>query len=266
MLDVANSEVFISLDGEDYPCNSIVPNNVLQTDIEKYRARIVCSDDAPQGKRYFEFQTVENQTNAYTKIIGHKMPILNIENKTFYLAFYFNFTRINNKDIWDIDAEQSGDKGVEIVGNGIRWALSRGYWGTFNNVDNGKYIIWPGNPTYHIDKVIELHDSILPNKNGFNRWNPVQVPYDTWNSIVFELKVSSTKSGSIRMYANSVLTFEYINTQTAAFKSSSIDKLRLGGTIRQPTYNAPSHKRKFDNFIFSDNLDDILDAGYIITK
>lgn len=258
----ANASVYFDSDAEEYACNSTLPISPFSTDIAAYRGTVSC-DLSPEGNKHVDFTTVDNQTNTYTKLAGPNMPILNAEGKTYYLAYYFNFTRIDGKNIWDETAGQSGDKGVEIYGNGIRWVLSRGYWGTFKNVMADHYVLWPGNPSFHIDSSIEVNDSILPNVNGYNANNPAQVKYDQWHSVVFALKVASDNTGSITVYVNGIKTFEYLNTQTAAFSNPTIDKLRLGGTIRQPTYNAPAHHRKFDKILLTDDWQDIIDAGFI---
>jgi hypothetical protein len=39
---------------------------------------------------------------------------------------YFNFTRINGVDIWYKPGNDTGDKGTELFGNGIRWDIGQG--------------------------------------------------------------------------------------------------------------------------------------------
>lgn len=263
-INSAYATVYFDFDAESYDCDSIAPRSIFPTDIVPYSAHISCAS-SPQGAKHLEFTTVDNQTNTYTTITTQNMPITNTEGKVYYLAYYFNFSRINGLDIWDRNSGQSADKGIEIYGDGIRWVMSRGHWGTLTNVNADNYTVWLGNPSYHLNN-IEVFDSILPNQSGYGADNPVQVRYDQWHSTVIALKVASDNTGSITAYIDGIKAFEYLNIQTAGQSSPTISKIRLGGTIAQPDYNAPAHYRKFDQFLLTDNWQDIIDAGFMKSR
>jgi hypothetical protein len=68
--------------------------------------------------------------------------------KTYYLAYFIRFDALTAKQIW---AEGQGEKGVEINGNGIRWATSHGRNLAFRNIPNYHFTIYSGNPHYHLN-------------------------------------------------------------------------------------------------------------------
>lgn len=147
----ANATIYLNIDAEDGTVGNTVPNPPLcQTECTGTgnKATYQSSGGAPQGSKYFQWQTVDNQPNAYTEIHPNPgFPITNVMGKTYYLAYFFNFSRINAKDIWhDIDSISSADKGVEIWGDGIRWVLSRGNWPPLPNNQDHRYTVWIGNP------------------------------------------------------------------------------------------------------------------------
>jgi hypothetical protein len=217
----------------------------------------------PQGTKYYQWQTVANQLEARTVIDSPSMPVACSLGTTYYLAYYFNFSRINNLDIWHISG-QSADKGVEMDGYGIRWVVSRGSWETYlvNNQDH-HYTIWLGNPTFHLNSELEIVDALVTNQNGYSRSNPIQLHYEHWYSIVMGVKMATDNTGVVTVWLNGQKVIEYTNIKTAAYISPTIDVLTINGTIAQPAYDAPAHYRRFDAFMLTDNWQDIIDGSYL---
>lgn len=218
---------------------------------------------APQGSKYFQWRTVNNQNSAYNNVsMRPPFPISCSLGRTYYIAYFFNFTKIDGREIWHRTGD-SADKGVEIVGNGIRWIISRGHWDNLAPNQANKYTIWGGNPSYHINRSLENHDIYLPNQSGFSANNPIQLEYDKWHSAVMAVKLATDSTGSFTVYINGIRVLEYTNIITSASSSPSIECLTMGGTIAQPAYDAPAHLRKFDALLLTDNWQDILNGGYM---
>ena len=263
--------IYFQFDAENLACDgSELPIPPFWTSTVAYRGHISC-DPSPQGTRHIEFTTKDNQSTAYTEINktqdGQAISINNIIGKTYYLAYYFNFTRINGNDIWK-ESTVSGDKGIEFDGNGIRWILGRGQYSKCNgsyspgfarNKDH-HYTVWVGNPTYHLNPDLE---GFATNLNGYSCANPLQLKYDQWHSAVMALKVANDNTGSVSVYIDGVKVMEYNNIRTAANSNPSITRITMGGTIAQPANDAPAHHRKFDAMLLTDNWQDIIDGGYL---
>jgi hypothetical protein len=223
------------------------------------------SGGAPQGSKYFQWQTVNNQPEAYTVIgnVSQNPPLVsNALGNTYYVAYYFNFTRINGLDIWH-ETGQSADKGVEIVGSGIRWVLGRGNWATLINNQDHRYTVFVGNPSYHLNLSFEHGDIYWPNQNGYNSTNTLQLQYERWYSAVMAVKIASDNTGYVTFWIDGVKIGEYNNIRTAANSSPTISHMVMGGTIAQGAYDAPAHYRKFDALLLTDNWQDIINGGYL---
>jgi hypothetical protein len=259
----ADATVYFYWDAESHPCDgSVLPNPPFWTQEVSYRGHVVCGS-APQGSRFFEFQTVNNQTHHYTEIHpAPTFPITNILNKTLYLAYHFNFTRIDGRNIWH-QTGQSGDKGLELQGSGIRWIVSRGHWENLANNTDHRYTIWGGNPSYHLNPSLENTDILRPNQSGYSASNPIQLTYETWHSAVMAVKVAADNTGSFTVWIDGVKILQYDNIRTAANSSPTIQNITMGGTIAQPAYDSPAHKRQFDALILTDNWQDIINGGYV---
>jgi len=262
----AHATRYLYLDAENGVVGNSVPNPPLcqtQCSGRGEPATYQSIGGTPQGTNYYQWQTVDNQLEHYTSI-RPQLAADNILGKTIYLAYYFRFDTINNREIWHSGTGiQSGDKGPEIDGNGIRWILSRGQWEGMAANQPGHYTVWMGNPTYHLNRSIEYSDAIRQNQNGYSSSNPIQLQYGVWYSAVMAVKIASDNSGSIATYINGVKILEYTNIRTAANNTPTISSVTLGGTIAQPAYDSPAHFRKFDGFMLTDSWQDILDGGYL---
>jgi hypothetical protein len=263
---LAQGGTYFSWNAEGYPCDGReLPNPPFWTQEPSQRGYVVCGF-APEGNKFFEFDTVNRQGSAYTEIHPNPpFPITNILNKTLYLAYFFNFTRLGGLDIW-YKSGDSADKGIEIVGSGIRWVISRGHWGNLAANRDNCYTVWGGNPTYHLNKALENYDILLPNQNGYNASNPIQLQYEKWHSAVMAVKVASDNTGSYTAWINGIKVSQYDNIITAANASPIIENIYMGGSIAQPAYDAPAHKRMFDALILTDNWDDIINGKYLVMR
>jgi len=259
----AFATVYFYWDAESHPCDGTnLPNPPFWTQEASHRGHVTCGE-TPNGNRFIEFVTGRLQKSAYTEIGKTQgLPVSNPMNKTFYLAYFFNFTRINGIDIWHENGD-SADKGVELVGNGIRWLISRGHWGNLGNNQDHAYTVWGGNPSYHLNSSVENYDIYRPNQGGYGPDTPIQLEYEKWYSVVMALKVASSNTGYFSAWINGRKILEYKNIKTAANNSPTIEQIRFGGTIAQPSYDAPAHKRQFDALILTDDWEDIVNGGYV---
>ena len=222
-------------------------------------------DGTPQGLKYFQWRTIDNQNSAYTEVSSPNFPLTNILGKTYYLALFFNFSRINGRDIWHECNCQSMDKALDIIGSGVRWTLSFGQWeaaATPQNQDH-YFTAWIQNPTYHLNPSIEKVDAYPQNQSGYSTINTIQLRYEQWYSAVVALEMAADNAGSVTLYINGVKILEYKNIKTCANSDSTITHFIMNGTIAQAYYDAPAHLRKFDALILTDNWQDIVDGGYL---
>lgn len=253
--------VYFSWTSENESCGAVLPNPPFFTRVE-FKGRTVCGE-TPEGTKYIEWQVPENLNNANTEVSYDYglFPVNNLIGRTFYLAYFFNFTRTNGRDIWHLTG-QSADKGVELSGDGVRWLVSPGHWSPFVANQPGRYTVWLGNPTYHLD-ALEVSDIYPPNRSGYTFSNPLQLEYEKWHAAVMAIKMATDNTGSATVYINGVKIAEYTNIRTAASSSATISKLTLNGTIAQPDYDAPPHYRRFDGLLLTDDWQDIINGGYV---
>jgi hypothetical protein len=98
--------VYLNLNAEEGTVGTTVPQSIFhqddppQTPYGGARATYQSSGGTQQGSKYYQWQTIDNQIDHYTEIFPAGGPITNIMGKTFYLAYYFKFDRINGLDIW----------------------------------------------------------------------------------------------------------------------------------------------------------------------
>lgn len=223
------------------------------------------SGGTPQGSKFFQWQTNDNQNNYYTEVKDGGFPVTNILGDTIYLAWFFRFDRIGGLNIWHTTGNASGDKGIEIRGSGVRWETGNGFWGSGTTIPDNRYTVWLGNPTYHLNSEVEIYDIYRQNQNGYSAANSIPLQYEQWYSAVMAVKMATDNTGSVAVYIDGVKVLEYLNIKTAANSNPTIDYITIGGTIAQPAYDAPAHIRKKDAFLLTDNWQDIIDGGYLIS-
>ena len=265
----SSATIYFYFDSEGEDIDAILPlvgggeTNFCQTECTGNgdKGTTQSSGGTPQGTKYFEWLTVDSQLDAYTEIVNDvTFPVTLTLGTTYYVAYYFNFSRIGGLDIWNECVCQSADKGIELVGNGIRWILSRGQWEDFSANQDHRYTIWGGNPP-------DLNPAVkfLPNLAGYSDSNMPQLQYETWYSAVMAVKIADDATGSYTVWLDGVKIIEYNNVITAADGSPTATRLVANGTIKQPDYDSPPHNRKFDALMLTDNLQDVLDGGYLDT-
>lgn len=235
--------------------------------------RIGSTGGAPQGSKYFYWNIVQNQHDHYNEI--RQTPNLpsgaNLMGKTLYLAYHFRFDRQSGGARYDVfesgSGVQSAEKGIEIRGPGLRWITSIGQWDSLASNQAGKFTVWPGNPSYHLNRSLEHNDVFYPNQSGYSNTNTQQLDYEKWHSVVFAIKLANNSTGSVALWVDDTKTFEYTNIQTvdSGTTSARVDYLELGGTLCQPAYDCPPHVRKYDAMILTDNWQDIVSGGYVGT-
>jgi len=264
----ANGTVYLNINAEDGTVGGDLPNPPFCQAAcgETYAVGKYASiGGAPQGTKYFQWTTLDSQHSAYNLVNNPStLPTTSIIGKTFYLAYYFNYTRINGLDIW-YETSDSADKGIEITGTGVRWIASPGYWGSLGNNQDHHYTIWMGNPTYHLNSQFEGNPYwtvIPPNQNGYSLANPPQLQYERWYSAVMAVKMATDNTGFVALYIDGVKILEWTGLITAATTSATINYITMGGTIAQPAYDAPAHIRKYDAMLLTDSWQDIINGGY----
>ena len=266
-LNTAHSTVFFYWDAESTPCNgSDLPNPPFWTGNENYRGKTRCGS-TPQGSRYIEFVTVNNQKHHYTEIHNTQgLPVRCQIGKTYYLAYYARFERINGNDIWH-ETTSSSDKCFEMDGSGIRWMVGRGHKYPDANNQNHKYTLHSVNPGFHLNPELEAPSTSIyvQNASGHSTSNPIQLDYEVWYAIVLAVKMAgpSEHNGSLTLYVNGIKIMEYTNIQTCSSSSPDIEDIKFGGTIGQNAYDTPAHKRQFDGILLTDNLQDVINGGYL---
>lgn len=245
---------------------------------EEHRGTVQSSGGAPQGLHYFQWQTVDNQGDAYNIVRDRDTFTLTpgIQGRTFYLAHFERFDRIDGRDIWhECTSCQSADKGVELTGQGIRWLVGRGQWTNHAANQDHHWTLLAGNPTYHMNirvagcPALEVADNLLQNASGYNSVNPIQLEYERWYAVVMQVTMNTFTAGNpvpngvFRVWLDGELVYDYSGICTFADENGYFEQLSLGGTIAQGAYDAPAHLRKFDALLLTDNWQDIVNGGYL---
>ncbi|MBI5913502.1 hypothetical protein HY839_03645 [Candidatus Azambacteria bacterium] len=242
-----------------------------QTDCgESYQTGTVESaGGAPQGTNYFQWHIANLQHSVYNIVHNPStFPFNPPLGSTMYLAYYFNYSRVNGVDVWH-EVDDSADKGIELTGSGIRWITSPGHWGSLANNQDHHYTIWMGNPTYHLNPQFEGNPYwtvVPPNQSGYSIAAPPQLEYERWYSAVMAVKLATDNTGSVTLYLDGVKILEWNNIITAANTAPTIEHITMGGTIAQPAYDTPEHYRKYDALMLTDNWQDIVNGGYLGTS
>ncbi len=264
----AHATVYLNLNAEEGTVGTTVPNPPFcQTPCGGLGALATYQSNGgtPQGSKYYQWQTVNNQTEHRTEVFPTGGSITNIMGKTFYLAYYFRFDRINGLDIWHEGTTiQSASKEVYIWGSYLRWGIMYGQWESHASNQDHRYSVYViDSNTYNLNSEIKVVDTYVQNQNGYSTTNQIQLQYEQWHSAVFVVKIASDKTGLFTLYIDGVKVYEINNIQTVANNSPTIDLLNLGGTLAQPAYDAPAHISKWDAYILTDNWQDVVNGGYL---
>jgi hypothetical protein len=262
----ALANVYFQWDSEDQPCGAKVSNPPMWPyNGSAYSPETVCGD-APDGEKYFQWHVNANQHDAFNLLSGQQLPLSLVPGRTYYLAFKFNFTRINGQDVWcnepNSKVGECQDKLIELTGTGVRWVLSMGERGMKTPVNKFSTFIGNARP-YHLNPHLEEWGSMYQNQNGHSRFNSLLLDYDRWHSAVFAVKMANDRTGSVEYYIDGVKIVEHQNIRTMAYPHGSITNIAMNGTISQPRYNVNEHYRKFDSLLLTDDWQSIIDGGYL---
>lgn len=252
----AMATIYFSETSESRTCNAAVPWYWEIT-----QGFFKCDGDAYSGSKYLDWHVVNHGISAYT---GIDISQAGISGKTIYMALFFKIKRVNGVNVFHNSADQSYDKFFEFDGSGVRWIYKigkheSGCYPALNGANS--FTMWIGTQNQY-NPGIECIDGYVQNANGYSGNNPYQISYDTWHSAVMEIKIATNNTGIIRGYIDGVKTTEYTNVITAT-GGPTISAIKLNGTVAQPAYDAPEHYRRMDNIIVTDNLQDIIDGGYL---
>lgn len=236
------------------------------------------SGESPDNRLYFRCATpVTGRTTYYQNdfLLGmldayneHSISTVNMTpGTTYYMGMFVRYERIGGTDVFH-DGNgfpNSSDKLFEMNGN-TRILVNSGFpdWadcGTGGACDHhftfGIYLS-PSTCTGCI------YEQIEPNVSPYDRTNFVLGNYERWYALVAGFTPSSggaATNGRYRLWVNGVLTHDYQNIKTQDSTTPYLDVMRWSGTVAQPAYDAPSHYRQFDYFLFSDSLTDVTNAG-----
>ena len=222
---------------------------------------------AKQGSKYFGWNIAANQHDAQSDVRDRsRMPFNVVLGNTYYLAYFFNYTEINGIEVYrtNINEQECFDKGVELLGSGLRWNAATGSRWQEMRLSPHEWSIFLGNSTYHLNPQLEQYDYFLNNRNNYNLNNWPKIQAGRWHSVVMAIKMAQDNTGSVKLYLNGVLIAEYINIKTVATGATpTIDHITMNGTVCQPNYNTSAHVKNYDAMILTDNLQDILNGGYL---
>src|SRR4030066_187721 len=205
----AHATVYLNLNAEEGTVGTTVPNPPFcQTECSGLGAKATYQSNGgtPQGSKYYQWQTVDNQTEHYTEIFPPNGSITNIMGKTFYLAYFFRFDRINGLDIWHEGTTiQSFSKEMYIWGPNLRWGITYGqHESHVSNQDHRYSTTVIDSTAFNLNPELKVVDHYVQNQNGYSRTNPIQLQYEQWYSAVFAVKIASDKTGSFTLYIDGV--------------------------------------------------------------
>lgn len=211
----------------------------------------------------------ELRTGTYT--------ITGIMDKTLYVAYWFKFETFadsnfpayrqnvfqNGASTGAMSNVQSGEKGVEIVGEAFRWEVGCGQWDSYYGNSANHFTCWLGNPSHHLNPSLEFDDIYRPNQNGYSYTAPYQMAYNQWHSVVMQVTTKRDNTGAVALWINGTKIIENTGIATVNTGGNENAIISLGGTLCQPDYDCPKHTRKYDAFLLTDSWSDIVAGGYL---
>lgn len=255
--------IYYSWDSENQVCDSALP---FYNEGGSPHTR--CGSGAKQGTKYLEYSWAGSVHDGYTEFTGQGFPHTLVMGRTYYFAMWVYFERINGLDIWHEFSGQSYDKLIDVFyGSNVRFVIINGQHesGCANQNQDHHFtgFLFEGNrlntslPNYCIDYV---HANVAPYQA---KVSPLQLNYESWISYVLVVKMANDYTGSWQLYANGTKIIDNINVRTVSGTPAVAERINLNGTIAQPAYDAPPHKRRFDAILLTDNWQDIVNGGYM---
>ncbi len=254
---------------------SSMPNSYSGPYWFEYNPPGVFANTTPRngGGSYAQLTTANNQ-NAYLVEItnprgawgtafSEASPILLTQGTTYYLAGFFRFDRIAGNNIWtDGNPVYDFDKLIEMQGSGFRWGVGVGGVYSYNQTGKFTFDSWCASSAFSGCET-DGEDHKRPNKNGYSRNNPYPANYEGWYAVVLGVEYRAYPAlGRVRLWVNGTLVTDQTSCSTGN-TGARIVRIYLNGTIGQPGYNAPAHKRLFDGIILTDSYDTLLYGGYL---
>jgi len=215
---------------------------------------------APSGTKYVEWVTDASEASIDAN------PLFTDVNLTIgvpiYLAGFFRFERIGGNDVWaDTGADPyQFDKLWEFRdGATFRWGIGVGWNGWYSTGTDHKFTFDAWYSTALIGN--QGPDHIVADVAPYDADNPYLCDYETWYGVVLKVTPNTTSSGRVEIWINGT---QIINkTQVTCLANPVVNSCYYGGTIGQPAYNTPSHKRQADALLVTDDWQDIIDYGYL---
>ena len=266
---VSHATVLFSSNAESGTCNTGVATNLWDSaqsgNFPNSQMFYRCDTPVPNSGRskYFRIDAINLQHDSWNI---HNVSQINLTpGVTYYHGLFVRFDRILGIDIWHDGngLPDSSDKLYEFNGS-VRALIAAGFqdWANCSNLQCdhhftfGLYL----SPSHCTDCIYE---QIPPNVSPYGRNNFIMADYGKWYAVVlgYTPSTGSTQNGKIELYVNGIKTHSYSGIKTQDSSSPYINTFQHSGTTAQPAYDAPTHYRKFDNFIFSNSLVDMQNAG-----
>ena len=202
-----------------------------------------------------------NPDGTYGTAWNEANPITLVPGTTYYLGGFFRFERISGNDIWTdlVDGNvYDFDKLLEMVGSGFRWIIASG--GIYSTLPLHKFTFDIGCASSVFSGCTTGGDDHKPpNELGYS----YLCDYEKWYAVVMGIEYKAYPAlGRIRLWINGTLITD-LSVCSTGNPEGDIRKISLNGTIGQPKYNAPAHRRQFDRIILTDNWEDIVSGGYL---
>ena len=120
-----------------------------------------------------------------------------------------------------------------------------------------------GNTFWHLHPELETGFGYYPNNAaGFTAASPMLLNYDQWYSIVLEINCSTITTGHLKLYINGTIIMSLTAIKTFGTSPMNVESSSYTGTLAQPQYNAPVHKRAMAGWIITDDFSLLQSRGY----
>lgn len=214
-----------------------------------------------------------------TSPFGWDHPLALAAGTTYYLAGRFRFERVGGENIWQdtaaefADEESSSDKLLEFAGDHTRWIISAGWLDTYSL--HCRSLADPCRDTFTFQMGMgknsglqcvssSVYGAFNHNVPPYGDFAPYECDYERWYNVVLGITMHNSLEGRARLWINGTLVSDETGFQTMCdTTASTVDHVYSSGTIAQPAYDAPEHKRQFDAIIFTDAWQVLLDRGYL---
>ena len=267
---LSHAAVLFSSNAESGTCNTAVPTDIHNGwdstgsgDYPNSRMFYRCDTPVPNSGRtkYFRIDAVAGQHDSWNQHYGNTITLT--AGSTYYYGTFFRFDRIGGVDIWhDTNEPDSFDKLVEFRGS-LRWLVLVGWPNSnYQGVDH-KFVFDLGvSPTFCSNCGVgnEKWANVAP----YGKSNPFLADYGKWYAVVMAITPSSggdATNGKVELFINGIMTTSLAPQKTQNANSIFIESFQHSGTAAQPAYDAPAHYRKYDQFMFTNSLADIQNAG-----